>query len=634
MYAAALRGVGSLPLAVGGSFGLLVLLGTLQYRWVGQISEAERTQLRSATRARAEAFARDFDREVTRALLGLVVDPETMLDRDLDRYAARYDNWRRRARYPELVDAVFLVERGGEQDPPRVSRFDPQRRSFVPGTLPTGLSALEARLAQLAAEIGPREERWQGPKPDRSRRRFETTFRPGFGDLLSGEPPALALPILVPPARPESGSPWRGIRLAGWSVVVLDLDHIKEEVLPSLAARHFGGDGPVGYRLAVMKQDDPRQVVWQSDPGGAPAATGDAAAGLMELRFEDVDEDAATRMVWHPTPEGPRAHPDGASAPGRLFGLAGRRVARAHGPDSGLWRLAATHGAGSIDHVVAAARRRNLGVSFGVLGLLGASTALVLVSAQRARRLAGRQMEFVAGVSHELRTPAAVICSAAENLADGVVSEPDQVRRYGEMLRDEGRKLAEMVEGVLEFAGTYSGRRLYRSEPVDVATLIEEAIAPVAEDLGRCGFTVIRELAPDLPAVRGDAGALRRTLQNLVANALKHGADGRWLRVRADSGAGDGPAAVRITVEDRGPGIAAEELASVFEPFFRGRDASARSRGFGLGLTLVKRVVEAHGGRVEVESSAGKTAFTLLLPAAPAAAGAAQPAHGLADPAR
>ena len=119
------------------------------------------------------------------------------------------------------------------------------------------------------------------------------------------------------------------------------------------------------------------------------------------------------------------------------------------------------HRAGSLEAAVAATRRRNLAISFGILLLLGASVGFIVLSSRRAQRLATQQMEFVAGVSHELRTPLAVICSAAENLADGVIDNRDQIKRYGGLIRDEGRRLTGMVEQVLEFAGAQSGRKNY-----------------------------------------------------------------------------------------------------------------------------------------------------------------------------
>src|SRR5204862_7596691 len=123
----------------------------------------------------------------------------------------------------------------------------------------------------------------------------------------------------------------------------------------------------------------------------------------------------------------------------------------------GAWLVRLGYRGGSLDTIVAQSRRRNLAISMGVLGLLAASFLLLLASAQRQQRLARQQMEFVAAVSHELRTPLAVICSAGENLADGVVDDRSQVKRYGSLIEAEGRRLGDMVERVMAFAGVSSG---------------------------------------------------------------------------------------------------------------------------------------------------------------------------------
>jgi signal transduction histidine kinase len=129
-------------------------------------------------------------------------------------------------------------------------------------------------------------------------------------------------------------------------------------------------------------------------------------------------------------------------------------------------------------------------------------------------------------------------------------------------------------------------------------------------------------IADNLPNVVGDVSALKSALQNLISNAVKYGGPARWLRVSAtraglEPGAGNREP-VRFTVEDRGMGINADEQKSIFEPFYRGRDAvSQQIQGSGLGLNLVMRIAEAHGGRVSVASEPGKgSIFTLALPAA------------------
>ena len=187
-----------------------------------------------------------------------------------------------------------------------------------------------------------------------------------------------------------------------------------------------------------------------------------------------------------------------------------------------------------------------------MLVLLGASVGLVVASSQRARRLADRQMEFVAAVSHELRTPVAVILSTSENLADGIARAPGQVREYGAVIRDEALRLADMIERVLAFAGTIARRSPLRQDDVDVARLIEDSLGAFETTLRERGFGVEMDVAPALPGVRGDALGLRRAIDNLVENAIKYGDRGRWLAVRAT--AAEGGSAVRLTIRTTGGG--------------------------------------------------------------------------------
>src|SRR4029077_15625720 len=115
---------------------------------------------------------------------------------------------------------------------------------------------------------------------------------------------------------------------------------------------------------------------------------------------------------------------------------------------------------------------------------------LVMAAAQRQRRLARQQMEFVASVSHELRTPLAVICSAGENLADGVVADAAQVKTYGSLIETEGRRLADMVERVMEFAGIGSGTQTRARVEVDLARVMTDAVAGVAADARDRGVAI------------------------------------------------------------------------------------------------------------------------------------------------
>jgi signal transduction histidine kinase len=239
---------------------------------------------------------------------------------------------------------------------------------------------------------------------------------------------------------------------------------------------------------------------------------------------------------------------------------------------------------------------------------------LLILSTRRAQRLARQQMEFVAAVSHELRTPLTVIRSAAENLADGVVRDDQQIRKYGDLMRTEGRRLTEMVEQILEFAGIQSGQRGFALRAVRLEPLLDDIVSSSTAVSSGADMDVHIELPEDLPPVLGDEAALRRVFQNLISNAMKYGAGGGWIGISAGTSGAD----VRIVVADKGMGISASDQARIFEPFYRGGDAvEAGIQGAGLGLSLVQRIVEAHGGRVTVNSQPGAgSEFIVHLPAA------------------
>jgi signal transduction histidine kinase len=298
-------------------------------------------------------------------------------------------------------------------------------------------------------------------------------------------------------------------------------------------------------------------------------------------------------------------------------------VRRAELAAEGDWRLVVKHRAGSLEAAVAAARTRNFALSSGILALLAAAIGLIVVSARRADRLARQQLEFVAAVSHELRTPVSVIGAAAVNLADGVVEDPRRVKQYGSTIQTEARRLGETVERVLQLAGIAAGRAAATRTALSVPVLVEEAVAAARAESEAAGVALEVAIADELrhsptdphgvQRVIGDPTALRSAVHNLISNAIKYGGEARWVRVSAKPLTHK---ATRITVEDRGLGIDAEDRKHIFEPFYRGREAVSRQiQGTGLGLHLVRRIVESHGGTVSVQSEPGHgSTFTIDLP--------------------
>jgi signal transduction histidine kinase len=293
------------------------------------------------------------------------------------------------------------------------------------------------------------------------------------------------------------------------------------------------------------------------------------------------------------------------------------------------WRLLVQHPSGSLEQAVNAVRRRNLLISTGILGLLAVSVGFLVVSTRRAHDLARQQLEFVATVSHELRTPLAVIRSAADNLADGIVDDEARVRQYGELVRGEGLRLTALVEQILVFAGLQAGPRALARQPLALDSLLHQSVEESQPSAAAAGVRLELSIADRLPGVAGDEPALRRVFANLIGNAIKYGGEGHWVGIRARPAAGG----VTVAVSDRGIGIQAAERDRIFEPFYRAPDVvAAQIQGAGLGLSLVKRIVEAHGGRIAVTGAAGEgSTFTVTLPTA---TGTSEPTEvGVASPA-
>lgn len=671
-----------IPLSLIAPVALVLLLGALgviQYRWVGQVSERERDELRQSLDGRVRAFVDDFDRELSRAYDIFIPDspPGQSIDERLARDLAE---WRSTSRFSRLIKNVYRVESGEKQ---ALRRFDPEtgKLGSAETAWPASLAPVRSRIASMnirnvteTSAIGPVNviafTAGSGALPA-----VPAILVPDVTTVVSGKPVALprtTAPIAPPPPPPAaSGTTTLRPRTGGTVVtpstvsgvatfqmmvserpdrnhIVLELDRefIAGEFLPALAASHFPTSGGDGFRLIVM--DTRAQPVFARDWPSANAATletADAAMGLFSLRtemmFSTVTErrNPPARAAATPSIAAQDTIIVGRSAGGEAAQMrrmveqaAATRASQVRSLTPGAWTLLLQHPSGSLEAVVTQARRRNLMLSFGILGVLAISAGLIVLNARRAEKLAAQQMEFVATVSHELRTPLAVIRSAAQNLSAGVVHDSGQARKYGELIDAEGRRLTDMVEQVLEFAGLSDAKRRAGVRPVDAGAVVRDVVAGVASLPEAVDIDIEIGIEPELPPILAEEEAVRRALQNLIGNALKYAAAGRWIGVTAARATGSDAGFVRVTVADRGRGIPASDLAYVFEPFFRGRHAvDQQIRGNGLGLSLVKRIAESGGGRVTVESAPDKGAtFTLYLPIATGVGDAA--AIGLAAP--
>jgi len=578
---------------------LLPALAVLQYRWVGQVSAAERDRMERNLRVGAYQFRQAFDGELGRVSGALPVGPATVRDGSSERYSDRYDLWLTTAVHPRMVANVFLVD--ADRGDLRLRRWNAESRTFEPVPWP--------------AEI----DKWR-PQFDQERREYESPRQDRRPPPAIKDDSLLVFPIRnfdgprgqAGPGGAQGASDPRQVAARppfGFTVVQLNLQYITAEMLPELTERHFEHGSGDAYRVAVTTAETPAKVIYRSDPD-APIvpAQADAVESLYGrdplgfFRGIRGGDDSRLNITVNV-----------------IEGQDGSQTAvRPEVQDSGRWRLLVQHQSGSLEAAVGQVRRRNLAISFGVLLLLSISVAMLTLTSRRAERLARQQMEFVAGISHELRTPVAVIKSAAENLSQGVVGSVDRVKRYGNMIEGEARRLGEMVERVLQYAAIESGLGMAARTALAPEDIIQGAIDSSVPLLTPENVQIHRDIALDLPPVMGDANALRSAVQNLIANAVKYGGRDHWVGIRAEHVRERRHGEVRITVSDHGNGIDAAELPLIFEPFYRGADAVAQQiHGNGLGLSLVRRIIEAHGGRVSATSRPGAgSSFTISLPAA------------------
>jgi two-component system phosphate regulon sensor histidine kinase PhoR len=616
----------------------LALLAILQYRWTGEVERAEEERARAALVRAAWSVSGELQGELGRLYGRFAALPGDLAAALPPRLAA----WRATALEPKLLREVLVARREAnawtlarwEESNARSGAPDPTSGpatgTLAPADWPTELLPLRQRLTESRRAPQSSDRRRTGPAGlvpaliAPLGRGFPGPGGPGgpfFGPGSDAQGPA------GPTGRPASAP----VEPPGILILWLDTPTLATMLLPELIARHFGDD--VDYRIEVRGPEGETLYAQGPDLGRAQP---DAVAPLFALHGPPSFDERP--------PFGPAER--SRLAPGRSTGRLRRPSQRGSasipgsGEASAQWQLTVTHPAGSLSAAVARARVRNFGISLVILAVLALNVLLVLLSARRAEGLARRQIELVAGVSHELLTPVAALRSAGENLAAGVVTEPEAVRRYGDLLVRESSRLGGLVEQVLTWAGLQSRGLPAAREPIEAGALLEgvaEEAAPLAQAVGvrievrlseGSEGSAESEGPEGLPAIQGDRIALERALRNLLENALKYGASGGWISLGADRLAarrGRRPG-VALWVEDRGPGVDAIDLPHLFEPFYRGRNGTSHRGGderegrgpvpgTGLGLALVQQIAREHGGRARVApASPHGLRFTLELP--------------------
>ena len=536
---------------------LLAALAAVQYRWATRVAAADAQREREHLATAASLFASGFNDAMFQVIEFMQKDGEAALK-----------SGHSPAPPPKVVSQLFYVDIS-EQGAATVKRLA-QDGTFVPADVPDWIASTRCAAGNV----------------DR--------------------PPAIVFPIFqlqtINKTAAATVQILRKFRGGHCFVAQLDERYLREQFFPQLIRQSFGETSAHDYNFAVISRERPAAAIY-----GSPVQA-DLQKPFFTMSFR----------VPSPPPPPPKS---GEQAPNHLMvqRLEFNMVATTSRVGllfrDGIWELEVAHKGVPLADAFEQTRRRNLLFSLGVEGLLIAAIVFLVVAVRRTQWLAEQKMQFVAAVSHELRAPVSAIAMLSRNQADGLVAGADKVRQYGELMHQQSRRLNEMIEQTLQYAGIHSNLGRAAKTEIDLKRLIDETVEARRDEATRSGFQVEVNVASGLPAVHGDAKLLRIAIDNLLSNAEKYSNGSRWIGVSATYATTERE--VQISVEDRGPGIAPSDQGEIFEPFYRGAAAvDSQIPGSGIGLSLVRSAVEAHRGTVTLVSQPGQgSTFTLHLPA-------------------
>jgi signal transduction histidine kinase len=564
---------------------VLVVLAMLQYRWIDEASRAQEAGAKARLDEGVRLISDALDTEVARAALVFTLPPSPVSG-PYDALEERWAIWNREAPWPKIVSGVSLVESTGAGWHTRAlgdaGAFD--LRSILPSD--------DFSESRRAAPDGAGANELSVRIPDH---------------FIQGQPYLLRmLPTFFEPGPPRMN----------WALIHYNLDYLAGAVFPRLVEKNFSAEERV-------------QFSFQMRPKGPVALGTIAAADALHYRPDCLlpteggvvatiagGATNAQRIVSHVErfpPQLDGAQPDSLAS---LLHTAGRCQTPVPPSSPGLMQLSVRYARGG--DVLSGFRRRNELLSGLVLGVLLAALSALIVSTERARRLARLQTVVAAGISHELRTPLASLTVAADHLKNGHVENAGQARRYGEIIEVQSRRLRHVVDQALALTTLRESNSLPCSRAVSLAEIIHTGIDSLAPSIREAGIEIECRTPPDVPMIMADPDLVLRVLTNLIENSIKYAGGGGWVQVTARAGRYAGRLVAELAVEDRGPGIPDDETTAVFEPFYRGSSArQSRRPGSGLGLSIVKSAVEAHRGWIKLERAVPLGCrFRVFFPAA------------------
>lgn len=245
-------------------------------------------------------------------------------------------------------------------------------------------------------------------------------------------------------------------------------------------------------------------------------------------------------------------------------------------------------------------------------GILIFGLILTIRSVVREIELSRMKSDFVSTISHEFKSPLSSIRQLSEMLQSGRIPAEEYRQQYYDVLVEQSERLSLLIDNILDFSKIEEGKKEFDFEMVEIGPLLQEIVTVIRDQVRHKDFNIQLEIEESLPFIKADRAAISQAITNLIDNAIKYSGDSRNILVRTFA---EHPY-LMIEIKDFGIGIRKEEIDKVFERFYRGGDElTRRVKGSGLGLTLVKQIVEVHNGNIDVESKPGKgSKFSIRLP--------------------
>jgi signal transduction histidine kinase len=584
------------------TIGLVALLclippfAWLQYQWADLASRAEERRMRENLRATGMQFFMTLDNEVTvfHDMLEAERGASTAEDtRTAVEQAVGF--WAGNASWPDLLGSVSVV-------------------SALPGGEPGGDSLAIQTYSSNGGGAG--------------KAALNTWRESSIGDA----DPRLAAAILALPIWQSASNGGGGryeapaftfTRMVGFEppvavIIRIDPDVLVAKVLPALAKRYFGEpDGLRGYALRVVASNGGKTVYTDGKYQESRAA--DLRVPLLgNFRIERPFQESRVTRVQ----DFPRV---------RYWLQANDRPPPS--PERSPWTLEVQRASGSFEEATAKLRLLNLAGSLGLLVIITAGLGWLYRLYRQTRVNVRTQEDFVATVSHELKTPLSILRSAAENLREGVVTDVEHTKRYGERMVGEANRLLNLTENVLFYARLEAGTAIpeHRRECFALDELLRETVQSWKGEFSAADAQLsFHSTVLDDSLFWGEKTAIAAMVHNLLSNARRYGlpeGGGGKVEVLLSQRSHDGgrrgflgfgrqPQARKwflLTLRDNGPGIPIRERRRLFQPFFR--PSGSPTGGIGLGLSLVRRIASAHGGKVWVEGTGGAgITFVVELP--------------------